>query len=108
VTSPCLFRCMCRAVYGWPIGKCSHFYVHCYHFLGVITGCEIGWFCVLVLCYIMPSLLNGVLVFPTRFWRGIYTVHVVDRRGNFHLVLRCTLESLPFCCHFCYARWGIF
>jgi hypothetical protein len=48
----------------WPVVKCRHFCVHGYHFLGVSTGCEVDWVCVLVLGRpIMPSLVSGVLLF---------------------------------------------
>jgi hypothetical protein len=51
---------------GWSIVKCRHFCVHGYHYLGFSTGCEVDWACVLVLGrQIMPSLVCGVLLFPT-------------------------------------------
>ena len=48
-SSPCVFACKGRQSVCWPIVKCRHFCVHGYHFLGVSTGCEVDWVCVLVL-----------------------------------------------------------
>jgi len=55
-----------RCLSGWPIVKCRHFCVHGCHFLGVSTGSEVDWVCVLVLgLQIMPLLVSAVLLFPT-------------------------------------------
>jgi len=60
-----------RSLSVWPFVKCRHFCVQSYHFLGVGTGCEVDWVCVLVEGrQIMPSLVSGVLLFPTNFRSG--------------------------------------
>jgi len=65
--SPCVLACRVRAgCLGSPIVKRRHFCVHGYHFLRASTGCEVDCVCVLVLGrQKMPSLVSGVLFFPT-------------------------------------------